>query len=249
MTKFIRETRLIFGRNLTRTLRNPMWLIVGMFQPILYLLLFAPLLDGLNIPGGSINGFVPGLLVMIAVGSMTFSGSGILPDLSDGVIERFRVTPANRLALLLGMLLVDVLVFVAQCVLLIVLATLMGLRADPGGLIGLFVLLAVMALGLASFSYAVALVIKDQSALASIASSLILPVTLLSGVLLPLSLAPQILRTVAEINPYSHTVDAARALIAGSYGDSSVVLAFALMAALALLLLLWVTRIFRKATA
>ena len=250
--KFLRETRLIFGRNLTRTLRNPMWLIIGLIQPILYLLLFAPLLDSLRIPGiggNSLNLFTPGLLIMIAVSSMTFSGSGLLPDLHDGVIERFRVTPANRLAMLLGMLLVDVVVFLAQCLVLIVMATAMGLRADLAGLVVLFGLLVLMALALGSFSYAISLIVKDQSTLAAIASSLILPVTLLSGVLLPLSLAPKLLQTIADINPFSHTVDAARALIGGQLGDSSIVLAFGLMAALAVLLLLWVTRVFRRATA
>ena len=251
--KFLRETRLIFARNFTRTLRNPMWLIIGLIQPILYLLLFAPLLDGIKIPlfnaSSSINTFTPGLLIMIAVTTMTFSGSGLLPDLHDGVIERFRVTPANRLAMLLGMLLVDVTFFLVQCVVLIVMATLMGLRADLGGLLVLFVLLMLVALGLGSFSYAMALIVKDQGTLAAIASSLILPITLLSGVLLPLTLAPKLLQTIADINPYSHTVEAARALIGGQLGDSSVALAFALMAALALLLLLWVTRVFRRATA
>jgi ABC-2 type transport system permease protein len=251
--KFLRETRLIFARNFTRTMRNPMWLIIGLIQPILYLLLFAPLLDGIKIPlfsaSSSINQFTPGLLIMIAVTSMTFSGSGLLPDLHDGVIERLRVTPANRLALLLGMLLVDVTFFLIQCVVLIVMATLMGLRADLGGLVILFVLLMLVALGLGSFSYAMSLIVKDQGTLAAIASSLILPITLLSGVLLPLSLAPKLVQTIADINPYSHTVTAARALIGGQLGDSSIALAFGLMAALALLLLLWVTRVFRRATA
>jgi ABC-2 type transport system permease protein len=251
--KFLRETRLIFARNFTRTLRNPMWLIIGMIQPILYLLLFAPLLDGIKIPlfsaSSSINQFTPGLLIMIAVTSMTFSGSSLLPDLHDGVVERLRVTPANRLAMLLGMLLVDVAFFLAQCLILIVMATLMGLRADLGGLVILFALLVLVALGLGSFSYAMALIVKDQGTLAAIASSLILPITLLSGVLLPLSLAPKLLQTIADINPFSHTVEAARVLIAGQLGDSSIALAFALMAALALLMLLWVTRVFKQATA
>jgi ABC-2 type transport system permease protein len=251
--KFLRETRLIFARNFTRTMRNPMWLIIGLVQPVLYLLLFAPLLDGIKIPlfsqSSSINAFTPGLLIMIAVSSMTFSGSGLLPDLHDGVLERFRVTPANRLAMLLGMLLVDVVFFLAQCVVLILMATVMGLRADLGGLVVLFGLLILVALGLGSFSYAIGLVVKDMSTLAAIASSLILPVTLLSGVLLPLSLAPKLLQTIADINPFSHTVDAARALIGGQLGDTSIVLAFALMAALAALMLLWVTRVFRRATA
>ena len=100
MRKFLRETRLIFKRNFIRTLRNPMWMFIGMMQPILYLAFFAPLLDGLRIPGfgqgSSLNGFMPGLLVMMAMFGMAFSGSAVLPDLHDGVIERFRVTPASR---------------------------------------------------------------------------------------------------------------------------------------------------------
>ena len=250
---FLREMRLIFARNMTRHLRNPMWLIIGMIQPILYLLLFAPLLDGLRIPifssSNSLNGFTPGLLIMIAVSSMTFSGSGLLPDLHDGVIERLRVTPASRVAMLLGMLLVDVVVFLCQCALLVVMATLMGLRADLGGLVILFGLLILVALALGSFSYAISMIVKNQSTLAAIASSLILPVTLLSGVLLPLSLAPKTLQTIADANPFYYTVEAARALIGGNLASSSITLAFALMAALALLLVLWVTRVFRQATA
>src|SRR5262245_32456393 len=110
MFKFLRELRLIFARNFIRTLRNPVWLMIGLMQPILYLLFFAPLLDGLRIPGfnqgnSALNGFIPGLLVMTAMFGMAFSGSGVLPDLSSGMIERLRVTPASRLALLLGMLL------------------------------------------------------------------------------------------------------------------------------------------------
>ncbi|HEX6384744.1 MAG TPA: ABC transporter permease [Anaerolineae bacterium] len=149
MIKFISDTRLMFGRSLTRTVRNPMWIIVNLFQPLLYLLLFAPLLEGLQIPGftqtNSLNYFVPGLLVMIAF-SAAFFGMNVLDDLRDGVVERLRVTPASRLALLLGMVLQDVLVFLAQCGALVVLATIMGLRPDWTGMLLLFGLLALVGL-------------------------------------------------------------------------------------------------------
>ena len=51
MFNFWRVTRLMLVRNLIRWARNPAWLMVGLFQPILYLLLFAPLLDSLKMPG------------------------------------------------------------------------------------------------------------------------------------------------------------------------------------------------------
>ncbi len=43
---------------------------------------------------------------------------------------------------------------------------------------------------------------------------------LLSGILLPLTLAPSWLRTIASINPLAHAVDATRALINGHVGGA-----------------------------
>ena len=40
--KLIRDTSLIFVRSLMLTLRNPVWVFIGLSQPILYLALFAP---------------------------------------------------------------------------------------------------------------------------------------------------------------------------------------------------------------
>jgi hypothetical protein len=44
MTKLLRDTWLIFARSLMLTLRNPVWVFVGILQPVLYLALYAPLL-------------------------------------------------------------------------------------------------------------------------------------------------------------------------------------------------------------
>lgn len=39
------ETRLIFLRAMRLSLRNPIWVIIGLVQPLLYLALFGPLLE------------------------------------------------------------------------------------------------------------------------------------------------------------------------------------------------------------
>jgi ABC-2 type transport system permease protein len=254
MFKFWRDLRLIFNRNFVRTYRNPMWLMIGLMQPILYLLFFAPLLDGLRIPGFSqgssaLNGFMPGLLVMSALFGMAFSGSGVLPDLQSGMIERLRVTPASRLALLLGMLLQDVMQFLIQCGVLIAFATLVGLRADLGGVVLLFGLLAVLGMMMAAFSYAIAFIFKNQSTLAALVSALQLPLLLLSGVLLPLTLAPQFMKALAKLDPFAYSVDASRLLINGHTSDSTVALAFVIIAVMCVVTLTWSVRVFRKATA
>lgn len=252
MAKFLTDTRLMFGRSLTRTIRNPMWILVNLFQPLLYLLLFAPLLEGLKIPGftqtGSLNYFVPGVLVLIAF-SAAFFGLNILDDLRDGVVERLRVTPASRLALLLGMVLQDVLVFLVQGGTLLVVATIMGLRLAWAGLPLLFGLLALIGLTMVSVSYALTLKIRDQGALAGMLSTLTVPLLLLSGVLLPMTLAPDLLQTLSRINPFTHAVDAARALVNGQLGEASILRGMGIFAGLAALALLWAVRVFRRATA
>ncbi len=253
MRKFLRETRLLFVSRVKRTLRNPVWAMIGLLQPVLYLLLFAPLLDGLRIPGfsqtSSLNLFVPGLVIMLALFGASFSGFGIMEDLRSGVLERLRVTPANRLSLLLGMVLHDVLVFLTQCAVLVVVAAIMGMQVNMLGIVTLFGLLVLLGMLMVFVSYALTLILKDEGALAAILSTITQPLLLLSGVLLPLTLAPRLLQTLAELNPLSHTVSAARALVSGQFGDQNILLAFGIIAVLVALASIWATRIFRQATA
>jgi ABC-2 type transport system permease protein len=251
--RFLIETRLLLGRSLRATLRNPVWMLFGLFQPALYLLLFEPLLNKLTLPGfghtSAINIFAPGLLIMMALFSAGFAGFNVCEDLRHGVIERLRVTPASRVAMLLGMVLRDVITFLVQCLLLIVIALFMGLTLNIPGVLILFVLMTLIALMVASVSYALAFLLKDEGSLAAALNTFALPLMLLSGVTLPLTLAPQILQNIAKFTPFSHAVDAARSLVNGQLGDQSVAIAFIFMGVLMVLGVFWATRVFRKAVA
>jgi ABC-2 type transport system permease protein len=252
--KLLRDTWLLFMRELMQTLRNPVWLIIGLFQPICFLLLFAPLLDGVAQapgfpPGGALNVFTPGLLVMMGMYGAAFVGFGLLADLRAGVIERLRVTPVSRMALLLGRAIRDVLVLLVQSLLLILAAWPMGLRINLGGVTVALGLVALIGLVLASCSYALALALKSEDALAPTVNFFLVPLQLLSGITLPLTLAPLWIRNVAAFNPLSYAVDAARALFNGALGDVAVLRGFAVLALLALLATWWAAQSFRQATA
>ena len=252
--KTVRDTLLLLQRNITVTLRNPVWTILGLFQPILYLLLFAPLLEDLtsvpNFPGdNALNVFTPGLLVMMALFGSAFVGFALLDDLKTGVVERLRVTPVSRVALLMGMVLRDVLVLMVQSALLVVIALLMGLDANLTGLLLLFILMSLMAMMMASISYALALAVKDESALAASINTFTLPLALLSGIFLPLTLAPDIIRDIASFNPFAYAVNAARALMNGSLSSNTIPEGFAIIAVLTVITLFLAVRSFRQATA
>src|ERR1700735_4180972 len=93
-----RDTFLIFRRQMRQSLRNPVWVIIGLTQPILYLALFGPLLTHLTSapgfqPGNAWQVYVPGLLVQLGLFGSAFVGFSIIAEWRMGVIERMRVTP------------------------------------------------------------------------------------------------------------------------------------------------------------
>jgi len=253
MRKLVRDTRLLFQRSLMYTLRNLVWVLLGLFQPVLYLLLFAPLLNGLHAPAvtqsDALESFVPGLLVMMALFSTAFAGFNIIEDLQGGVVERLSVTPVSRLALLFGMILRDLLIFLIQGALLLLVGTLMGMYISLPGIFLLSGLMILIGTLVTSFSYGIALYLKDGTILSIALTTITQPLLLLSGVLLPLTLAHGTLRTLALLNPFAHAVDAARTLTSGQISDPSIWQSFVIFALLTLCSTTWTMHIFRRAMA
>ena len=58
--------------------------------------------------------FVPGLLIQLGLFGSAFVGFAIISDWRAGVIERFRVTPVGRLAIMSGRVLRDVLALTSR---------------------------------------------------------------------------------------------------------------------------------------
>ena len=166
--------------------------------------------------------FVPGLLVLLAIFGGLFQGFGLIAELRAGVIERSRVTPVSRFALLLGRSLRDVVSLIAQAGIITILALFFDLRVFIGDLLLAYLMLALIALMTSAVSYGVALAVKSEDALAPLMNTVAQPVLLLSGILLPLQFAPGWLEDVAKWNPFSWAVDGTRALFAGDVGNDKV---------------------------
>ena len=247
--KLIRDTLLIFQRQALLLLRNPVWIFVGVFQPVMYLLLFAPLLKpALQVTSNAeaYEIFVPGLLVLLAIFGGLFQGFGLIAELRAGIIERSRVTPVSRLALLLGRSLRDVVSLIAQAVIITLLAFVFDLRVFIGNLLLAYLMLALISLMTSALSYGVALLVKSEDALAPLMNTVAQPVLLLSGILLPLTLAPGWLQGIADWNPFSWAVDGTRALFRGDLGSPDVWQGLIIMAVLAVLSVAWAAREFAR---
>jgi ABC-2 type transport system permease protein len=252
--KLLRDIWLVFGRYFGLFIHNPLWVAIGVVQPLLYLILFAPLLTSIAKtpgfpPGGAYNVFVPGLLVQLGMFGAAGVGFSLISELRMGVIERLRVTPVSRVALLLGRALRDVVSIVIQSLILIVLALPFGLSINPIGVVVVLALIALIGLLTASIAYAVALWVRSEDSYAPLIFTSSLPILLLSGVLLPLGLAPQWLQNIAAANPLSYAVEAARAVFLGHLGDPSVARGVTLMAVLSIIAIFVGARAFGRAVA
>jgi len=244
--KMLRDTWLIFQRQMLLILRNPVWLIIGVLQPLYFLLLFGPLLqDALQVDSAAdaYRIFVPGLLVMLAMFGAMFTGFGLIAELRAGVIERSRVTPVSRVALMLGRSLRDVATLLFQAVLITVLAIPFGLTVRLGDVLLAYLMLGLIGVMMSAVSNALALKLRTEDALAPLMNGVAQPLLLLSGILLPLS---GWVATVANFNPFAWAVDASRALFAGHPGDSSVWQALLILGTLTVLALLWSARSFAR---
>ena len=221
---FFSATFVVFRRQLRLALRNPAWVLIGLLQPILYLTLFGPLLKPLAGQLGTQNAytlFVPGLLVQLGLFGSLFAGFGLIGEYRDGVIEAERVTPASRAALLLGRVLRDTLQLLVQGVLLILLGLAFGLDGSALGMIIGLALVILVGAACSAASYALALTTKSEDALAPILNVIVMPVLLLSGILLPMSLGPGWLQTLSDVLPTKHIVDGVRAVFRGDFANAA----------------------------
>jgi ABC-2 type transport system permease protein len=245
----VRDTGLLFTRSTTHQLRRPAWILVGVTTPLLYLALFTPLLKHFAARGNVLDGFLPGILALLAFASGTGLGFSTIFELRAGVIERFRVTPASRLAILTAPILASMVMMFGFDAVLIAVAAGFGFHVHWLGLAVLALLLALMMTLAGSFSIATALITKDISSFAAVVNGLNLPVLLLAGVLLPISLGPQWLRILGHLNPLYYLVAASRPLAAGDFSQPALWQAFAVLVPLCMITLAWATNVFRRAVA
>ena len=250
----VRDAMIMFRYQMRLFLREPVWVVIVMVQPLVYMVLFAPLLRPIADtrgfpPGDTLQVFVPGLLVQLGIFGSLFVGFNIVLDIRYGTLERMRVTPASRLGLLLGRIAIDTLVVVLQSTLLTLIALGFGLRVPAAGALITLAIVVLLGVALTSISYAAGLWLKNHQPLAQLLNTVSLPLLLLSGILLPMTLAPTWLLRLSQLNPLSHIVDAARAAFRGDYGDPSIQVGVACSAGLAVAGLWTAERLFRRESA
>jgi ABC-2 type transport system permease protein len=137
-----------------------------------------------------------------------------------------------------------------QAVIIVAVAIPFGFRLAPvGALVGL-AMVALFGVGLGSLSYALAVASKGQDWIFwTVQQTLLFPLLLLSGILLPLEGAPRWMEILSSLNPLTYVVDAERLLFDGQVMERAVAEGF-VAAGLVCVVGLWVgIRTMRSGTA
>ncbi|PZF81334.1 ABC transporter permease [Jiangella anatolica] len=247
-TTMITDTVTVFSRELRPVLRDPFSVVFSMIQPLVFLGLFAPLLP--DVEGGSaLQWFVPGIVVMSCLFSTAFTGSNLLFEIQTGAHERMLVTPLRRPALIVGRALKEIVPMIVQTAIIVLVCVPFGFDLHVLGVLLGVAILAVMAVGLGALSYTLALASKDTEWLFwTVQQTVLFPVLLLAGILLPVDDGPGWLRALSAANPLTYVVDAERALFNGEFPASTVLSAVVAAVVVAVLGLAVGTRAMRRSS-
>jgi ABC-2 type transport system permease protein len=216
---FAEDTLAMLVRHQRNFLRQPIWIVFALTQPMFWLLLYSQLFRRIvDLPGFNTSSYVqfltPGIVVMTSFFGATWSGMGMIDDLDRGVVQRFLATPTRRTSLIASQVLHAAIISSIQTVIILGTAWLLGARVERG-VAGWILIIAVAALVAAAFSgisHGIALLVRREESLIAILNFFGLPLTFISAILIAESLMPGWMRWVSKFNPVNWAVIAAREL-------------------------------------
>ncbi|QIY97968.1 ABC transporter permease [Streptomyces sp. S1D4-11] len=217
----VRDSLVIARRNVIRMTRIPEMVIFGLIQPIMFVVLFSYVFGGsINVPGAGLSpsGYREFLMAGIFAQTVTFAtagaGAGIADDMHKGLIDRFRSLPMARGAVLTGRTLADLVQTALTLVVLAVVAVLVGWRTHEnfGKVLAGFGLLLLLGYAFSWIGALIGLSVRTPEAATSGGLIWLFPLTFISNAFVPSENMPAFLRTIANWNPFSATVQACRQL-------------------------------------
>ena len=247
--KLARDTWLTLQYEAGQLVHSPLGIALTLMQPITYLLLFTPFLKSVmhaSTYADAYRIYVPLLFCTQGLFGGLFAGLVLLGAIRQGVIARYRVTPLSRVGLLLGRELTVVAMIGFQAVVITVISLIFGLRVAPASFLLALIVLAMMVLLGVSVSYAVAILAPNESVLPSVMNGVAQPLSLLAGVLIPLSVAPLWVRNVARWNPFAWGTNSMRAIFEGNVGAEVVWQAIIILAVVATVAVVLSARLFSR---
>jgi ABC-2 type transport system permease protein len=232
----LRDTYTLYRRSLIKLTRNPAALFFSLIQPLIWFLLFGQVFSRLTTGFGAApvgaNGqnpvtaqfgtdnyaafFLPSIIIQMMLFGAAGSALNIISDDQSGYLNKLRVAPINRTAILLGNILADLTRMAVQVAVLLVVGVLFGVRMSHWELIPLiFLVTAAFSLMMGGIGIYIGLTTRNTQVTFLIINFFTLPLLFTSSAQLPTTLLPDWLQTVSRLNPVSYGIEAIRVIVTG----------------------------------
>ena len=248
----LRDTWFMTLRQARNLMREPIWIVLLLVQPMVWLLLYGQLFRNVTRLGGFGTGsyitfLAPAIVVMNAFFGATWSGMSMINDLDHKVVERFLATPASRLSIVLSQIVRSALTAAIQAVIILLVSIALGVRIHTGVLGWLTIILAGVLVNsaFAGVSQAIALLTRREATMIAVANFIGLPLLFLSTTMIARPQMPGWMQTTASFNPVDWGVRAAREVVLPNTDWATVWWHLLLLLALTAVTTAWATSTFR----
>ena len=247
------DTWFLFHKYMKITIRMPLWSLFTLIQPLIWLLIFGQLFSNFSSMSGFpatsyMDFFVPGVLIMTVLFGSSWSGVSLLRELNFGVVSKMLVTPIYRISIVLSRVLHSAVTVLIQTLIIFIVAWILGATA-PGGLLAIaysFFMIFLLAVGFASLSNGLAMVLQREEPLVVMGNLMTLPLLFFSSAMVPSSFLPGWISVIASVNPIHYAVEGIRKVLSGEFSLQSLWLENVVLLAFALITLLWAAFVFMR---
>ena len=235
------DTQSLFRRGLTKMVRNPTLLVTYLVEPLAFLVLFSQMFTKLGdfLPpntGGYVAYLTPGIVVFCALITSPQSGVSIVNDINSGFLSKVLLTRSSRPAILLGRILTDVTLTVAEAVTAILAAMAMGVTITSGlpGVVLALVTISFFEMAFSGVFLSVGMATRKTETLSAVSGFLYLPLTFLSTAMFPAAFLPGWAQTFSGYNPVTYVANTVRELVSGGLSLNTLAGGYLLTGAIAL---------------
>jgi ABC-2 type transport system permease protein len=216
---FAHKTFNIFEMEMRKLRHEPLDLFTRAAQPFIWLVIFGQVMSSIRavpIEGISYLEFMaPGVLAQSVLFVSIFYGLALIWERDLGIVHKFLASPVPREALVLGKGMSSGVRGFSQSLIVILLASLLGVRLNlnPVNLIGVVLIVFLGALTFSTFSLLIALWVKTRERFMGVGQFITMPMFFASNAIYPIEMMPDWLQAIARFNPLSYMVDALRTLM------------------------------------
>ena len=216
---FLRDIVAVSERALRSVVRDTETTVPALIIPVfMYVMTVGALEDfAKSIPGLDYRAFQLPVAVMFAVTGIS-RATTVVADIQSGYFDRLAMTPVNRLALLLGLMVADFTLVVALTIPVVIMGFIAGVGFVTGvlGILVFMLMAGIWGLVFSGFPYTIAFKTGNAAAV-NMSFLLFFPFLFMTSLFVPQEAMTGWLSTAADYNPVTYVLAALRSLIYGGW--------------------------------